>query len=39
MINGINKSEILTKGISYKCKCRFDEKKSNLDQWWNMINV
>ena len=35
MITGINESKILTKDISYDCKCRFDGKKCNSDQWWN----
>ena len=35
MITGINESEILTKDISCKCKCRFDKKIYNSDHWWN----
>ena len=35
MIAGINESKILTKHISCKCKCRFDGRKCNSDQWWN----
>ena len=35
MITGINESNILTKDISCKCKCRFDGKKCKSDQWWN----
>ena len=35
MITGINESKTSTKHISCKCKCRFDERKSNSDQWWN----
>ena len=35
IITGKNESKILTKDISCKCKCRFDEKKCNSDQWWN----
>ena len=35
MITGINESKTLTKHISYECKCRFDGKKCNSDQWWN----
>ena len=35
MITGINESKRLTKHISCKCKCRFDWKKCNSDQWWN----
>ena len=34
MIRGINKSKILTKHISCKCKCRFDRKKCNSNQQW-----
>ena len=33
MITGKNKSETLTKDIS--CKCKFDGKKCNSNQWWN----
>ena len=32
MITGINKSKTLTKHISCKCKCKFDERKFNSDQ-------
>ena len=35
MITGINKSKNLTKHISCKCKCKFDGRKCNSDQWWN----
>ena len=35
MITGINESKTLTKYISCECKCRFDGRKCNLDQWWN----
>ena len=35
MIAGINESKILTKHISHTCKCKFDGKKCNSDQWWN----
>ena len=35
MITGINESKTLTKHISCECKCRFDERKCNSDQWWN----
>ena len=35
MITGKNESKILTKDILCKCKCRFDKKKCNSDQWWN----
>ena len=33
MITGINESKTLTKHISCECKCRFDERKYNSDQW------
>ena len=35
MITGINQSKTLTKQISFECKCRFDAKKHNSDQWWS----
>ena len=35
MIKRINKSKTLTKHISCKCKCRFDGRKCNSDQWGN----
>ena len=35
MITGINESKTLIKDISWEYKCRLDEKKSNLDEWWN----
>ena len=35
MITGINESKILTKDISCECKCRFDGKIFNSNQWWN----
>ena len=35
MITGINESIILTKHKSSECKCKFDERKCNSDQWWN----
>ena len=35
MITGIKKSKTLTKHISCECKCRFDGRKCNSDQWWN----
>ena len=25
----------LTKHISCECKCKFDSRKCNSDQWWN----
>ena len=35
MITRINESEALTKHTSRECKCRFDGRKYNSDQWWN----
>ena len=35
MVTGINESKTLTNHISYECKCRFDERKGNSDQWQN----
>ena len=35
MITGINKSKTLTKHVSCKCKCKFEGRKCNSDQWWN----
>ena len=35
MIKGINESKTLPKHISCKCKCKFDGRKCNSDQWWN----
>ena len=35
VIAGINQSKTLTKHISCKCKCKFDGRKCNSDQWWN----
>ena len=36
MITGINESKILTKHISWKCKCKLDGTKCKSNQWWNM---
>ena len=33
MITGINYSKVLTKHISCECKCRFDGRKCNSNQW------
>ena len=30
-----NESKILTKDISCECKCKFDGRECNSDQWWN----
>ena len=35
MIKEINESKALIKHLSCKCKCRFDGRKCNSDQWWN----
>ena len=35
MITGINDSKILTKHLSWECKCAFDRRKCNSNQWWN----
>ena len=35
MITGINESKWLKKHISCECKCKFDGRNCNLDQWWN----
>ena len=35
MITGLNESKTLTKHISCKCKCKFDETKCNSNQQWN----
>ena len=35
MITGINGSKTLTKHISCKCRCKFDERICNSDQWGN----
>ena len=35
MITGINEAKALTKHISCKCKCRFDGRKCNSEQWLN----
>ena len=35
VITGINESETLTRHLSCECKCRFEGRKSNSDQWWN----
>ena len=35
MITGKTKPKTLTKDISCECKCKFDGRKSNLNQKWN----
>ena len=34
MIAGINESKTLTNHISCECKCKFNGRKCNSDQWW-----
>ena len=35
MITGINESKKLTKHLLCECKCRFDGRKCNSEQWRN----
>ena len=35
LTKGINESKALTKRMSCECKCRFDGRKCNSDQWRN----
>ena len=35
MTTGTDESETLKKHISCECKCRFDGRNCNSDQWWN----
>ena len=35
MVTGINESKTLKKHISFKCECKFDDRKCNLNQNWN----
>ena len=35
IITGKNESKTLIKHISCKCKCKFDGRSCNSDQWWN----
>ena len=35
MITGINELKTLTKHISSTCKCKFDRRNCNSNQWWN----
>ena len=35
MITGKNESKKLTKHISCKCKCKFNGRKCDSDQWWS----
>ena len=31
-----NHEQITNKHITYECKCRFDGRKYNSSQWWNI---
>ena len=35
MIKGIHELKSLIIHLSCKCKCKFDGRKRNSDQWWN----
>ena len=35
LITGINESKTLTNDTSCECKCKFDGRKRNSNQWWN----
>ena len=35
IITGINEPKKLTKHVSCKCECKFDDRKCNLYQKWN----
>ena len=35
MTTGLNELKTLTKHISFECKCKFDGRKCNSDQWLN----
>ena len=35
IITVTNESKILIKHISCECKCKFDKRKCNSNQWWN----
>ena len=39
MITGITGSKTLKKHISCECKCRFDGRKCNSEQWWNKAYI
>ena len=38
-ITGINESKILTKHTSCECKCKFDKRECNSNQWWNWNSI
>ena len=38
MIIGINESKTLAKNASWKCECKLDGRKCNLNQKWNNDN-
>ena len=35
IITVINEWKTLTRHISCECKCKFEKRKCNFDQWWN----
>ena len=35
VIKGKNESKTLTKYMLCKCKCKFNERKCDSNQWWN----
>ena len=35
MITGIDESKTLTKHLLCECKCKYDGRKCNSDEWWN----
>ena len=39
MITGKNQSKRFKRGISCKCKCKFDEKKCNWNEKWNNVDA
>ena len=36
MITRINEKKSLTKHTLCECKCKFDGRKCNSSQWWNI---
>ena len=35
MVTGMNESKILTKHMSYECKCKFNGRKYSSNQKWH----
>ena len=35
IVTATNESKKLTNHISCKCKCKFEKRKCNSNQWWN----